>query len=60
MGGVSTGQNLVRTNTDIVEKAFERYSVYLDDVKVTKKFPSTLVITCTEAEKAADIEYKNS
>ena len=34
--------------------------MYLDDVKVTKKFPSTLVITCTEAEKAADIEYKNS
>ena len=34
--------------------------MYLDDVKVTKKFPSTLVITCTEAEKAADIKYKNS
>lgn len=60
VGGVSTGQNLVRTNTDIVEKRLKDTLVYLDDVKVTKKFPSTLVITCTEAEKAADIEYKNS
>lgn len=58
VGGVSTGQNLVRTNTDIVEKRLKDTLVYLDDVKVTKKFPSTLVITCTEAEKAADIEYK--
>ncbi|WP_294449417.1 cell division protein FtsQ/DivIB, partial [uncultured Ruminococcus sp.] len=60
VGGVSTGQNLVRTNTDIVEKRLKDTLVYIDDVKVTKKFPSTIVISCTEAKKAADIEYKNS
>lgn len=60
VGGVQTGQNLVRTNTDIVEQRLKNTLVYIDDVKVTKKFPSTLVISCTEAKKAADIEDKGS
>lgn len=60
VGGVQNGQNLVRTNTDIVEKRLKDTLVYIDDVKVTKKFPSTLVINCTEAEKAADIEHDGS
>ncbi len=60
VGGVEKQMNLVRTDTSkIVERLVDNL-VYIDDVKVTKKYPSTIVISCTEAKKAADIEYNDS
>ncbi|MDO4944713.1 MAG: FtsQ-type POTRA domain-containing protein [Ruminococcus sp.] len=60
VGGVEKQMNLVRTDTSkIVDRLLDNL-VYIDDVKVTKKYPSTVVISCTEAVKAADIEYKDA
>ena len=56
VGGISNGANLVRTSTDNIENRLESTLVFLDEVKVTKKYPSTIVISCKEAIKAADIE----
>lgn len=57
IGGVSERANLVRTDTDIIEKRLTENLVYIDDVTVKKKYPSGLEINVTEAKKAADIEY---
>ena len=56
IGGVQNGQNLIRLDTGAVEDRLESALVYIDEAKVEQKFPSTLVITCTEAEKAVDSE----
>ena len=60
VGGVQSGQNLIRLDTDVVEERLKNNLVYIEDVKVQQKLPSTLVITCTEAEKAVDIEDGDS
>lgn len=60
VGGVQNGQNLIRLDTDVVEERLKNNLVYIEDVKVQQKLPSTLVITCTEAEKAVDIEESGS
>lgn len=60
VGGVQSGQNLIRLDTDVVEERLKNNLVYIEDVKVQQKLPSTLVITCTEAEKAVDIEDNGS
>lgn len=58
IGGVSLDDNLVRTNTDVVEKRLSENLAYIDDVKVTKVYPSTMTIEITQAEKAVEIEHK--
>ena len=58
VGGAETGMNLIRTDTDRVVKRLQGL-VYLDEVVVEKDSPSTIVITCKEAVKAADIEYED-
>ena len=40
------------------EKRLTDNLVYIDEVKVSKSYPSTVVIDCKEAVKAADIEYE--
>ena len=55
VGGVAKGENLIRTDTSIIEERLKKTLVYLDDVKVKKEYPSKIVINCTQAEKAADI-----
>lgn len=60
VGGVQSGQNLIRLDTEVVEERLKNNLVYIEDVKVQQKLPSTLVITCTEAEKAVDIEDNGS
>lgn len=57
VGGVEKQMNLVRTDTGKIADRLLDNLVYIDDVKVTKKYPSTVVISCKEAVKAADIEY---
>lgn len=56
VGGVSEGLNLVRVNTDNIKKRLEENLAYIEDVNIEKKyFSNKLIISCTEAEKAADI-----
>ncbi|MBQ8965054.1 FtsQ-type POTRA domain-containing protein [Ruminococcus sp.] len=58
VGGIYDNMNLVRTDVARAEKRLTDNLVYIDKVKVTKSYPSTVVIDCTEAVKAADIEYE--
>lgn len=58
VGGIYEEMNLVRTDVARAEKRLTDNLVYIDDVKVSKVYPSTVVIECTEAVKAADIEYE--
>ena len=59
VGGVAQSGNLIRTDTDLIEERLTKHLVYIDDVKVKKKYPTGLEINITEAKKAADIEYKS-
>lgn len=56
VSGISQEMNLMRTDTGKAESRLLDNLVYIDSVEVKKKFPSTIVISCKEAEKAADIE----
>jgi cell division protein FtsQ len=56
VGGISDGQNLIRLNTDFVEKRIKENLVYIDDVKVEKSYPDKLVITVTQATEEAQLE----
>lgn len=60
VGGITQNMNLVRTDVSLAEQRLKENLVYIDDAKVTKSYPSTVVISCTEAVKAADIEYEGS
>lgn len=60
VGGVQNGANLIRTDTGIIKQRLEKTLPYIDSVTVEKKYPSTIVITCTEAEKAADIKFNDA
>lgn len=56
VGGIADGQNLVRLNTDFIAGRLKKNLVYVDDVKVEKKYPDKLIVTVTEAQEAAEIE----
>lgn len=60
VGGIEKGANLIRLNTSIIEQRILNNLVYIDEVKVEKKYPSTIVVTCKEAKKAADIKDGDS
>ena len=60
VGGIVNDENLVRTNTKIIKQRLEEKLVFIESAQVEKKYPSTLVITVTEAEKAADIVVDNT
>lgn len=57
VGGASNGINLIRTNTDVIEKRLLDNLVYIDEVTVEKDYPAAINIKIKEAVKAADIEY---
>lgn len=56
VGGVQTGSNLIRTNTDVIEKRLLDTLPYVEEVSVKKDYPNSLRITVKEAEKCAEIE----
>ncbi|SFB71492.1 cell division protein FtsQ/DivIB [Ruminococcus albus] len=58
VGGIYEDMNLVRTDAARAEKRLLDNLVYIDEVKVSKSYPSTVVIDCKEAVKAADIEFE--
>lgn len=58
VGGIYEDMNLVRTDASRAEKRLTENLVYIDEARVSKVYPSTVVIECTEAVKAADIEYE--
>lgn len=57
VGGVSGEGNLMRTDTDVIAERLKKYLVYVEDVSVKKKYPSKLIVSVTEAQKAADVEF---
>ncbi len=56
MSGVSGGTNLLRMNTDTVEKRLVEGLPYVEQAKVTKRFPDSIDIEITEAEQGASLE----
>ena len=60
VGGIINSENLVRTDTKLIEQRLKENLVFIETAKVEKKYPSTLIVTVTEAEKAADILQDNS
>ena len=57
VSGIVNNENLVRTDTALIKKHIEENLVFIENVEIEKKYPSTLVVNVTEAEKAADIVY---
>lgn len=57
---IKVGDNLVRLNTERARKNVEKTLVYVDECKITKKFPSTVVIDITEAKEAANVMVLNN
>ena len=60
VGGIVNDENLVRTDTKLIKQRLEENLVFIESAQVEKKYPSTLIITVTEAEKAADIVVDNT
>lgn len=58
VGGLAPGQNLIRLNTDFVEKRLKENLVYVDEVEVIKDYPESLIINIKEAKPKAQIEYE--
>ena len=58
VGGLVPGQNLIRLNTDFIEKRLKDNLVYIDSVEVIKDYPDGLVINIAEAKRKAQIEYE--
>lgn len=56
VGGVTTGANLIRTNTSVIEDRLIDTLPYVEDVRVSKSYPNGLKIEVTEARKCAEIE----
>lgn len=52
--GIKAGDNLVRTSTDKCGSQIESRLVYIENAKVTRSFPSTLVITVEASVPAAN------
>lgn len=59
IGGLAPGQNLVRLNTEFIERRLTDNLVYIDKVSVLKDYPDGLIINVTEAKPAVQIEYEN-
>lgn len=57
---IVVGDNLVRLNTEKAQKNVERTLVYIDECKITKKFPSTIVIDIKEATEVASVMFLNN
>lgn len=52
--GIKAGDNLVRTSTDKCAEQIESRLVYIENAKVTRSFPGTLVITVEASVPAAN------
>lgn len=52
--GIKAGDNLVRTSTDKCASQIESRLVYIENAKVTRSFPSTLVINVEASVPAAN------
>lgn len=57
VGGLAPGQNLIRLNTDFVERRLRENLVYVEEVEVIKDYPESLIINIKEAKPKAQIEY---
>ncbi|MBR6337131.1 MAG: FtsQ-type POTRA domain-containing protein [Ruminococcus sp.] len=56
MSGVNNNTNLLRMNTDVVEKRLVQGLPYIEEAKVTKRFPDSIDIELTPATQKANID----
>ena len=56
ISGVSDSTNLLRMNTDVVEKRLVSGLPYIEEAKVTKRFPDSIDIEITEAKQKANLD----
>ncbi len=52
--GIKAGDNLIRTSTDKCSEQIESSLVYIENAKVTRSFPGTMVITVEASVPAAN------
>ncbi len=57
--GIVEGKNLLFANLDEAAENIEKMLPYTDDVKITKKLPSEVIIRCGSTEKAFAIGMAN-
>lgn len=56
MSGISNNTNLLRMNTDTIEKRLVEGLPYIQEAKVTKRFPDSIDIVLTEAAQKANLD----
>ena len=56
MSGVSDNTNLLRMNTDVIERRLVEGLPYIEEAKVTKRFPDSIDIELTEAQQKANLD----
>ena len=56
ISGVNDNTNLLRMNTDVIEKRLVNGLPYVEEAKVTKKFPDTVKIEIKEADVCASLQ----
>ena len=56
MSGVNKNTNLLRMNTDAIEQRLVKGLPYIEEAKVTKKFPDSIDIELVEAKQKANLD----
>lgn len=56
MSGVNNSTNLLRMDTDIIENRLVKGLPYIEEAKVTKRFPDSIDIELTEAQQKANLD----
>lgn len=59
LSGIEAGDNLVRLDTAVAAETIRASLPYAESVKVKRQFPSTVVITVTEAVPVANVQYSH-
>lgn len=59
LSGIPTGSNLICCNTKEAEDIILESCIYLDDVNISRKFPSTLKIECVPAVDTYSIQQED-
>ncbi len=56
--GINGGDNLIRTNLSKCSEKIESELIYIEEAKLTRSFPSTVLIEITPCVETASVEYE--
>ncbi len=59
-GGLELGDNMYSINIDKTESRIKEALIYVDDIKLSRKLPNSLIVEVTEAEEFACCEYEGN